>query len=267
MTHPHTLPNGTSTGYGLGLNISPYRGTQTIWHLGGGCGCKASMVKVPSAGLDIIVMSNRDDLEPGILTHRVMDVCLSLDPVEEVINGPIASGIFYSPATARVIQLSAKDAQQTVSINGAETAFMPAEPGILRPTPLLKSFNLQWSVRLRGDPQTPRSIQFNDCGNQDDLVRLDPAPSINLNEVAGRYRSETTGTTVEIRNAGTGPILLSLGRFGRIEYGLEPLAAGIYRARALGLRPYVATLVFDSERRTFRFSNFNNRGLVFRRYH
>jgi D-aminopeptidase len=84
LKSPLVLNNGTSTRYGLGLLPGRYRGVDTIGHPGGGLGGNAQMIKVPSVGLDIVVLSNRHDvsaIEFGIPSrgffarHRMISSC------------------------------------------------------------------------------------------------------------------------------------------------------------------------------------------------
>ena len=59
---PQTLTNGTSTGYGLGLMSGQFEGLETIGHAGTVLGGTADMLKVESAGLDVVVLVNRGDV-------------------------------------------------------------------------------------------------------------------------------------------------------------------------------------------------------------
>jgi CubicO group peptidase (beta-lactamase class C family) len=107
MRTAQTLPNGTSSGYGLGLYpAQPYRGIETLQHAGGSNGFNAQLLKVPAAGLDIVVMVNRDDQSAFDLGNRILDACLpELEAVHEPATTIAVNGAFRSPQTGRVVEL------------------------------------------------------------------------------------------------------------------------------------------------------------------
>src|SRR5207302_6970418 len=69
MKAPQRLVNGRSTGYGLGLFSSQYRGVEVISHPGSWTGANAQMLKVPTAGLDVVIMANRYDESTVLLAE------------------------------------------------------------------------------------------------------------------------------------------------------------------------------------------------------
>lgn len=263
MKAPLTLLNGTSTGYGLGLISSRYRGVEILHHGGGGLGSSAQMLKVPAAGLDVVVMVNRSDGMGALLANKILDESLpSLDPTAP-FNGPFATGIFRSPATSRVIQLFANNGQQIVSIDGFDLPVEREDNGVLRHVPFV-SFMKQ-EVTLIGDPEKPVSIRLSDFGNIDELVRQKPAKDADMRAVVGRYRSDTTGSEVTISETADGPRMRAVGRFGSAELGLECLADGIWRTQRVALGFIGGLLLFDGNGAALRFSNCLTRSLPFRR--
>lgn len=271
MKAPQTLANGTSTGYGLGLVIARYRGIETLYHPGGWMGGNAQMLKVPAAGLDVVIMVNRHDVLGVMLAKKILDACLpGLDPVTAPSSHPLASGIFRSPTTGRVIQLRtsptpwSKEAQQVASIDGTDTPVQPDYQGVLWPTGGLDF--VKQSLTLIGDPAKPTSIRLSDFGNLDELVAVEPAKKINLRAVAGRYRSDATGTEATISETDDCSQLTMVGRFGSVVYELECLADGIWRAKSSRtVIPPSGLLSFDSDGGVVRFSSSQTRALPFRR--
>src|SRR5262249_8847696 len=137
---PHTLPNGTSTGYGMGLISSQYRGVSTLEHSGNWVGGNAQMLKVPSADLDIVVIVNRSDALAITLANQVLYITVKgLQPLEgERLSKPIMKGVFRSPTTGRVIQLFpgqffSSQEVQIAAMDGAEIPVELHEDGVLRP--------------------------------------------------------------------------------------------------------------------------------------
>lgn len=76
MRAPLMLKDGASTGYGLGLWNQVHRGIRVIHHSGGGLGGTAQVVKVPQAGLDAVVITNRDDVTAMDLACKVLGACV-----------------------------------------------------------------------------------------------------------------------------------------------------------------------------------------------
>jgi hypothetical protein len=262
MKAPQILSNGTSTGYGLGLMSGQYRGAATLSHPGGVHGGNSQMIKVPAAGLDVLIMVNRGDVLAMTLADRVLDVCLlGLDGIDEASNGPFANGTFRSPTSGRVIQLFPKEKQQIVSIEGFDMPVKRDRDGALRPTGTFGY--MKQSVRLTGDPEKPGSIVFNDFGNRDDLLRVQLVEESNVALIAGRYRSIGVGVDATISDTEDGPQLLTVGRFGSAKYSLECLTDGVWRATSA--MPRSGILSFDHDAEVFGFSSWLTRALPFQR--
>jgi D-aminopeptidase len=270
MRTPLILANGTSTGYGMGLVLGAYRGIETLSHGGAANGGNTQMLKVPAAGLDVIVMVNRHDVFSNVLVDRILDACLpDLMPVK-VTNG-LATGTFHSPATGRVIQLGRasphpwiETGRQVASIDGLDLTVEPDGEGVLWPSGGAEYLKL--SLQLVGDPREPSAIRFSDFGNPDHLVRVQTRAEPDGKAIAGRYRSPGTGTEATILANDERIELITVGRFGSAKFKLVSLADGIWRATAAGPIPWGGVLTFDAENTLFRFSNnLRTRHLPFRR--
>ena len=264
MKAPQTLPNGSSTGYALGLIASRYRGVEVIHHPGGGTGCNAQLLKLPAAGLDVVMMINRDDVSSTQLVYEILDAMLTgLLPVKKH-SGPFATGLFRSPKTGRVIQLLEREGQQIVSTDGLDLPYEPDGSGML--WPIAESVHFRRSLVLVGAALKPTSLRFSDFGIADELVPVEPAERSDPAAIVGRYRSDATGTEVTVSRTPEGVQLHSFGRFGSTESTLECITDGIWRASTTGMViPPWATLSFDGPRVGFNFTNFTTRSLPFRR--
>jgi D-aminopeptidase len=272
MKAPQVLANGCSTGYGLGLASARYRGLEMHSHSGSLMGSSSHMVKVPAAGLDVVIMVNRNDVSGAVLADKILDACLpGADPVKEGVRRSFATGIFRSPNSGRVIQLSSSSSvyvgnnepQQIASIDGADLPLEPNDDGTLGPAGIVRSAKM--AVTLIGAPEKPASIRFSDYGNLDELFAVPSAEQADVGSIAGRYRSDSTGTEATISKTDNGPRLSTLGRFGSAEFTLECLADGIWRAKSPGPMAWGGILSFDTDGAAFRFSSFRTRALIFRR--
>jgi D-aminopeptidase len=270
MKAPLILANGVSTGYGLGLMSGSRQGFDTLGHAGNLPGSSSQMLKVPAAGLDLVVLINRNDVSAPVLADRILKACLpGSEAARPPSNGRFAAGTYRSPTTGRVIQLAA--APSPYVANGAalqiaaiDTGELPVEPcadGALRPAGAYDFMKL--AVTLIGDPQTPSAVRLSDFGDVDELLPAPPAEDVDVGAIAGRYRADGAGVEATISATDDGARLTTVTAFGSAEFTLEQIAAGLWRARSTGLMPWGGILSFDPA--GFRFSSFRTPGLPFRR--
>ena len=66
--------DGTPTEYGFGWFLDPFQGRRRAWHSGSTTGFRTFIERFLDEGLTIIILCNRDDLDPGILANRVADL-------------------------------------------------------------------------------------------------------------------------------------------------------------------------------------------------
>ena len=267
MKRAQTLRNGASTSYGLGLVSGHHRGLETIGHSGSVLAGSSDMLKVVSASLDIVVLVNRGDVFASSLTEKILDASLdSLGPPEVAKSSPqLTIGIFRSETTGRIIQLLVKDGKQIASVDGTEMPVTSDRFGVLRPASIFSI--IKQSITVVGGTETPPKIIFDDFGNRDELTVMNPEEAPNVLPITGRYRSDSTGTEVTIYSAEDRASMMSVGRFGSIEYRLRYLTDGIWRSTSKSWIPWAGLLSFDSDDSGFHFTNLRTRALHFRRTH
>ena len=66
--------DGTPTDYGFGWFLDPYSGRKRTWHSGTTTGFRTFIERFTDEELTIIILCNRDDLQPGKLADRVADL-------------------------------------------------------------------------------------------------------------------------------------------------------------------------------------------------
>jgi len=274
MRSPQILANGTSTGYGLGLVCGQYRGAQAVYHLGGGMGCSAYMVKIPAAGLDVVVMANREDAQAAFLGEQILDACLpDPDPVEPTHAHRLQTGVFRSRLSGRVLELRVspvevrpwiKKGQPIACIDGRDIPVAAGKDGVLRPTGSWRHFKL--SISSSGERTDPPCIRINDFGNVDDLQLVRKEGRLDDDAIQGTYRSAVADIQATIIAARSGPQLCTFTHFGTATFELECLADHIWRARPTGPIPWGGgVLVFDGEGTGFQFWSNRTRALNFQR--
>jgi len=65
---------GSPTEYGFGWFVDPYYGRKRTWHSGTTTGFRTFIDRFTDEGLTIIILCNRDDLQPGKLADRVAEL-------------------------------------------------------------------------------------------------------------------------------------------------------------------------------------------------
>jgi len=68
--------DGSESEYGFGWFLDPYQGRHRVWHSGTTTGFRTFIDRFVDEGLTIIILCNRDDLQPGKLADRVADLYL-----------------------------------------------------------------------------------------------------------------------------------------------------------------------------------------------
>jgi D-aminopeptidase len=279
MTTAQTLVNGSSSGYGLGLFVEDYRGLHTLQHSGGGLGSNAHLVKVPAAGLDIVLMSNREDVSAARYAYQVLDAVLEADlqPRPDA-STPAVTATFRSATTGRVLRLfpeqqpSSEPARQIATFGTAAGEVMkPDADGVLHPAPFGDSLDLRKSLTLQGAPGKPDALTFEQFGAVDELDLVPPSAD-DGRKIAGQYWSAETGSEVTIEVTDHGVHVGTIGRFGAAAYELRAIGEDVWHALAVvpGTQPHLpaelgSLLSFSPDGLEFRWATKLSLGIPFRR--
>jgi len=263
---PLRLANGCLTDYGLGLVVSNYRGALTLSHAGGVMGGNSQMLKVPAAGLDIVVLVNRSDVLGMERANKILDACLpGLAPVQRrPVERSAYSGVYRSPSTDCVIEMFVKDGRQAVSREGYELPFESDGDDRMCPVPAW-SF-IKQSIAWRDGRGKPASVSFNNHGDVDELDAVEPSAATGTPAIVGHYEAKSIRTCITIEEGGGGPRLRTQGPFSsNAEFDLKYLGDGLWKAKSTGSVPWGAILSFATGGHTFSFSSGRTRALVFLR--
>ncbi|MCW2780714.1 MAG: hypothetical protein JWR35_1163 [Marmoricola sp.] len=239
MTTSQTLTSGSPSGYGLGLFVEDYRGVRTLQHSGGGLGSNAHLLKVPAAELDIVLMSNREDVSAARYAYKVLDAVLEaeLEPRPTDPAPPPVTGTFRSATTGSVVHLSpteqrssAEPARQFATFGpSAGSVLEPDAAGVLRPLSSGDTPQQSWGLALRGDPGKPDGVTLKEFGLVDELDLVGPSAD-DGRKIAGRYRSAGTGSELTIEVADGRVTVRTTGRFGTADYELTAIGEDVWRA-------------------------------------
>jgi len=190
------------------------------------------MLKVPSAALDVIIMTNRHDVSAVSLASAILDCCLSdLESMESAEPEPARIGVYRSHNTGRVVQLQSRDNRQIILIDGFEI------PVTRRADCLVPAGNrsyLKYEFRFEGDQMSPSMVRLLDFGNED---RLYPLPGEGPNDAArlvGRFRSGECHADVSIELVERELHLSVSGPFGAPTYRLAPVGRDVWQLISTG---------------------------------
>jgi CubicO group peptidase (beta-lactamase class C family) len=137
MEVPMVLGDGTATIYGLGLNVSEYKGVREVSHSGSTAGYRAFLVRYPAQKTAIAVLSNFGGANPSDLAHKIADIILAgalkpnpaLQPIKVAPEELQAkAGLYRDPKTDAILEFVVKDGRLTEN-GGRGTALLCIEPG------------------------------------------------------------------------------------------------------------------------------------------
>lgn len=261
---------------------SMYDGLTTLGASGNAFGGNTTMMKVPQAQLDIMVMSNRQDAFTWVLAEKILKGCLPSRAEGEREEddkwaGKLLDGVFASPATGTVACLSRggvqsakargyteEDAQQVVSVGGFDIPARRTGPNTLQ----LGVGRVQFgTLTVKGNPVQPSSLIYTRGGNaQDELVRV--PPSRESSPPVGRFRYEPMRIEAKIEVVDQQARMQTQGSFAKAEFRLQCLGDGIWRATSAGPSRVAfigGNVVFQQNGDRFLFSNWQTKSLEFRR--
>ncbi len=85
------FPDGAIGNYALGLVHGEHRGRPTLFHAGGVIGGLSQMLLIPDEKLEIVILTNRGDVDPVSLAEQVADAVLGED--EDVRREDLPDGL------------------------------------------------------------------------------------------------------------------------------------------------------------------------------
>jgi D-aminopeptidase len=265
------LANGTLIPYGLGVNVERYRGATLLSHSGGAFGGGAHVLRIPDAALDVAVVSNRQDAYAPSLAQQIVDECL-VGGVKTLVSLPRGTsrpvtGTFRSSASGSVVQLSDREGQQLVSIDGLDLIFEQFVPGKLRRAGEIGAEG--WTITLPGSHSNPETLRFDHDGSVDEFASVDAGTLAADRSILGDYLAAAIDTRAMIGEESQRILLHTRGRFGSVTFQLTPLSSGIWRAQSLepfyGVGVPAGILTFGTDYASFRFSTGTTRSLRFDR--
>lgn len=192
--------NGSEHNYGFGLKCQLHRGMELRWHDGSTFGSKSALLCYPTEGLDIVVLANRSDSEPGAIGIKIAELLLAdvLGPPKvnvEAAGREALIGNYYSPALRRVFSIRPHQTNLLFAINATPEGVLRDEDGVLGND---SSFG---PVTVHPSSSTTNEIEVDICGRRETYVRLPvtaPTAAELAAELVGDFRLADFDTPVRI---------------------------------------------------------------------
>lgn len=119
------LTGGHDNRYRRGVGVGELRGLETAGHGGLWPGFRTEFLRVPAAGLTVVVIANLGSIDPWRLAHRVAAEALQGDTRLETPLAPIAqaeiepiAGTWFNPDEPSLFELAWRNGEATVTQNG-----------------------------------------------------------------------------------------------------------------------------------------------------
>ena len=202
MEKSAVLQSGDTTGYGLGLSVSRYRGARAIGHGGADAGYRSFVVRYPDHKLAVALACNTAAANPGALATRIADIHLgsalaSVTPAAspQGISIPVGelqkrAGVYFSPERVQFVELSLRDGKLFVGRAG-NNQLIPVAPNRFRGT------MGETEYVFREDGVDIMSSSGRVIGSMERKVTR-PATRSLMQQYAGEYFSEELNATYRV---------------------------------------------------------------------
>ncbi|MEI6203934.1 MAG: serine hydrolase [Enhydrobacter sp.] len=200
LTAAAPLTGGHHNRYHRGVTVGNFRGLATVSHGGLWPGFRTHFLRVPAAGLTVVVIANLDSIDPQRLSHTIAGEALAgdrrlkpaLPPITQDEIKPIA-GTWFNAAEPSLFDLAWKNGEATVTQNGQSFTIFRLPGGWFGPEHGLTELMLK-PVKggLRVDLGAGRVMTFKK------VTKRKAVPAA----IAGIFSSPDTGATWHIRRGG-----------------------------------------------------------------
>ena len=202
LTAAAPLAGGRPNRYYRGVTVGSLRGLETVGHSGLWPGFRTHFLRVPAAGLTVVVIANLDSIDPLRLSHTIAAEALAGDkrlkpalaPITQDEIKPIA-GTWFNAAEPSLFDLAWRNGEATVTQNGQSFAISRVAGGWFGPEHGSVEFMVKPSKGgLSVDLGAGRVLTFKK------VTKRKAVPAA----IAGIFSSPDTGATWHIRRGGAG---------------------------------------------------------------
>jgi CubicO group peptidase (beta-lactamase class C family) len=229
MGMPGQLPDGRSSTYGYGLNVTARRGLGVVQHGGGMPGVHSFVLHVPEVGLGIVCLANHEDVAASAMAHAIMDEVLkdSLGPHSEPLDSLDAiDRLYVDHASGVFLRMSLKNGQPEATLFDEAHGLELASERVLRDS-------AGWLEVDLSESKTSESIQIWMGGDRASLAKVDERVAIeaDFTPIHGRWRSTELGADYRVEpNAGSTELVIEGPKGPRPCGPLHPVGNGVFLA-------------------------------------
>ncbi|RJG15294.1 serine hydrolase domain-containing protein [Massilia cavernae] len=237
LTQPTTLNNGFAHPYGLGLIRENWRGVDIIQHSGGVIGGSCQMLRAPAHELNIIVISNRNDVAAPFVAADLMAEVLGAAlraPGAQAATGAWAGlpGQYLCADNDQLLDVEDVDGRLFLACDGMRLPLVPDGDGLH--ANLLSVVD----VRLLADGDREQAVgrlTVEEQGYRRTYARIAPvgdAALAALRRAQGAFFSAELGARICVGKDHDPGLMTVHGRYGCNEFRLEPLSGELFRMLA-----------------------------------
>ena len=215
LEEPFRLVDGTSTGYGLGLQEETNGGRRAIGHGGATAGYRTYLVRWPEPGLSVAVWCNAANADPARAARGVAEVLIGPPPGARPPAPRVAVSEAELSLLAGAYRDTTTDQTATVTVAGGSVSVSAGGPSV---TLIPMGAGRFWheaagEFRFSREGTRWRLVRPSGQGTRTYLpAEAFDAGSVKLDEYAGRYRSAELDMIYRIR-VGAGRLDLVLNGF------------------------------------------------------
>ncbi|MGM3275552.1 serine hydrolase domain-containing protein [Ralstonia sp. 24A2] len=230
MLTPARFNSGEVGIYSLGLMQTTYRGVPMLHHSGGSIGGACQMLTVPEHGLDIVIMTNGDAINPIALSKRVIDIVLEahLSPVESrpatSVEYPAWLGTYHARETGAYCEIVDHEGALHLIHHNLVIHPLPLKTVSSRPRTLALDEGPEGALYLKLHSDGTH-LDMTQCGQSQTLDRLAnvaPHAADAADGLVGRYVSSDADALAIIKQAGDALAMHVQGKHGTAHYRLDP---------------------------------------------
>lgn len=247
MVEPARLPDGSVSGYALGLLSHAYRGVAVVHHGGSLSGVSSQIVTVPAHGLDIVIIANGALVNPVQMGWQVVDALLGphlhgeAPPMVPMQGYPHLQGARFHAATGMLLGFDDAGGQLGLRLFNSP------------PMPLLRDLGSCIGLRveetgfgpllidksqLAAGPggQPPQEITVTEAGRSERFRLLPGTREVEgatESSLLGRYRSHDLGAWGEVARDGARLTFTLAAPGGGRAFDMQPLGGDVWGLCAL----------------------------------
>ena len=209
MLTPGVLNDGVTQEYALGLDVSTYRGLNTVGHDGSWVGYRAGILQFPEQEFSVVCLCNRSDAEPMDLARRTADIYLD----EHMESQPVSAGLpievgrvgeYWGERTGEFVEVANEEEGPVLKIDGDSYRLLGRGENRFRAVSGLDEADVVFDAnhRMTVQDRGQRPFEF-------EPLRDLPPPASDLKAYQGSYYCDEVEATYQVQLSEEGKLTLA----------------------------------------------------------